>query len=190
MEITQKRHSTRTRYRFGEARVDYHVKDPSGEREFAVAYVDISRDRQKAVERNTWLRNAGYFWVALGALLTWLRFSDDKPGFPLSIWLVVGMGCIIAYHVRATRFIVLGSSKGNLYIVDDADGARILEQIETRRAAIMRAEYDFFPEGEAPERLRRRFTWLRDEGVLDDDEYKARLMLVDALGPPVEEPRA
>ncbi|MBN8480807.1 MAG: hypothetical protein J0L88_04360 [Xanthomonadales bacterium] len=184
MEIAQKRHSTRTRYRFGEQKLEYFVKDPSGEREFSVAYPEVSNERQTAVERNSWLRNAGWFWIALGAFLTWLRLTDGKDGFPVSIWLVIGIGCVIAYHVRVTRFIVLGSSKGNLYVVDDADGARILEQIATRRAAAMRAEYDFFPEGETPERLRRRFAWLRDEGALDEGEYKARLMLVDALEPP------
>ena len=184
MEITQKRFSNQTRYRFGDERLEYSIKDPSGEREFSIAYMAISSDRQTLVERNTWLRNAGALWIVVGALLTWMKFTDDKPGFPVSIWLVIGIGCWIAYRLRTTQYIVLGSEKGNLYVIDDADGARILEQVKARRSAAMRAEYDFFPEGDTPERLRGRFNWLHREGALTDDEHKARLMLVDALDPP------
>lgn len=183
MEITQKRFSNQTRYRFGDERLDYRIKDPSGEREFSIAYMAISNERQTFIERNAWLRNVGIFWAVLGAFLTWLKLSDDKPGFPLSIWLVIGIGCWVAYHFRTTRFIVLGSEKGNLFVIDDADGARILDELRTRRGAAMRAEYDFFPEGDSPERLRGRFNWLHREGALTDDEHKARLMLVDALEP-------
>ena len=182
VEIRQKRNSNRIRYVFGEDELQYSLQDSTGTRSFSVPYTDISRDRQTLVERNAWLRNVGLLWLALGAIYTGLAWFNEGKLQP-SIWLVLGAGCYAAYRLRATPFVILPSDKGNLLAVDDADGKAIVAEIESRRAAAFRAEYDFMPDGDSPEQLRGRFKWLHKEGALSDDELRERLQKVDALDP-------
>ena len=178
MEIRQKRLSHRTRYVFGDERLDYEWQDPSGSRSFSVDYTQIGRDRQTLVERNAWLRNAGLFWMVLGLFLSVLRYVDQHSLVP-SVWLPVGIGCLIAYRLRTLHFTIVPTEKGNLMVVGDDHREQILDEMGRRRSDALRREYDFFPEGEEPEQLRRRFRWLHEEGVLDAAELARRLRKID-----------
>ena len=134
------------------------------------------------MERNQWLGNVGTLWLLLGAGLTAFSFMGDA-GPKVSVWLWVGAACYAAYRYRTTRFTIVPTDKGNLCIIDDADGQRILEQIESHRARQFRSDYDFMPEGDSPEQHRARFKWLHKEGALSGDELKQRMAMVDALDP-------
>lgn len=181
MEISQKRSTARTRYVFHDDRVEYSWKDSSGSRSFSVPYLDISRDRQTLTERNVWLRNVGYFWTALGLLLLVISLNEEG-GIRGGLWLVLGVGCLAAYYAYPTKYKILPSDKGNLLVLDHGDaGARIEAEIEQRRAAQFRQEYDFFPEGDSPAQLRNRFNWLHREGALDDAQLQERLARVAAM---------
>lgn len=182
MEIRQKKHSNRIRFAFGEDALEYGIEDNSGSRTFSVGYTEISRDRQTLVERNQWLGNVGLLWMILGAGLTAFSFMGDGGG-RVSVWLWVGAACYAAYRYRSTRFTIVPTDKGNLCVIDDADGPRILEELATRRAEQFRGEYDFMPESETPEQHRARFKWLHKEGALSDDELKERLSVIDAMDP-------
>lgn len=180
MEIAQRRNANRIRYVFEETSLQYQLQDGSGSRSFSVDYTDISRDRQTLVERNDWLRNVGLLWLALGVVMTAIKWIGGEGGVP-SLWLFIGAGCYTVYRLRSTPFTILPTSKGNLLVIDNVDGGRILDEIATRRSAAYRAEYDFFPEGETPAQHRRRFKWLHEEGALSDEELRERLERVQAM---------
>ena len=185
MEIKQRAQSNRITYAFEDDRIRYAWQDSSGSRSFTVGYAEISRDRQTLVERNPWLRNAGLFWMALGLLLTAFGYYEQKSLVP-SIWLLIGAGCYVAYRLRAVGFTIIPTEKGNLLVIQDADGERILREIEARRADYLRREYDFVPEGDGPEQLRKRYRWLHEEGALTEDELGKRLQRIDAVDPAVQ----
>lgn len=181
MEVKQSRNSNRIRYVFGEDELQYSLEDTSGSRSFSVGYTDISRDRQTLLERNQWLGNVGLLWPALGAVLTVVSFFGEKGSisFWIWIWIWIGAGCYAVYRLRTTRFTIVPSEKGNLLVIDDEEGKRILSEIESRRAAQYKAESDFMPENDTPEQLRGRFKWLHREGALTEEELKARLVVID-----------
>lgn len=179
MEISQKRGSRRTRYVFQEDRLEYAWNDSSGSRSFSVPYTGISRDRDTLTERNEWARNAGILWIIIGAGLAAIGLANGT-GARGGFWLLLGIGCVAWWWFRVSRYTVLPSEKGNLLVIDGPDGQAVLEQIDARRAAQFRAEYDFFPEGETPEQLRSRFRWLHREGALDDETLQQRLAEVEA----------
>lgn len=181
MEIAQKRGSSHTRYKFHEDRVEYSWKDSSGSRSFSVQYTDISRDRQGLTERNVWFRNVGILWLLIGGVQLAVTWSSAQ-GARGSLWLILGAACVAVYYFRTISYTILPSDKGNLLVIDDEDGSRIIEEIERRRVAQFRAEYDIFPEGDNPEQLRNRFSWLHREGVLSEAELEQRLA---AIGEPV-----
>jgi hypothetical protein len=182
MEIAQKKHSNRVRYVFGDDELDYQLQDSSGSRSFSVGYAGISRDRQTLVERNQWLRNVGLLWILLGGVFTGISLTGDQ-GLKISVWLWVGLACYGAYHFFSTRYTIIPTESGNLLVIDDADGQRILDEIASRRAGYLRREFDFMPESESPEQHRGRFKWLHREGALSEDELKQRLATIDAMDP-------
>ena len=79
-----------------------------------------------------WVTSAycGWCW-ARG--LTAVSFAGDE-GPKVSIWLWVGAACYALYRFRTTRFIIVPTDKGNLCVIDDDDGKRILDEIGSRRA--------------------------------------------------------
>lgn len=180
MEIRQKKNSNKVGYVFKDDELEYSVEDGSGSRSFSVPYSALGRDRQTLVERNQWLRNVGLIWIVLGAALTGLSLTGDG-GFRVSFWLWVGLICYGIYHFRFTKFTIVPTERGNLLIIDDEDGARILKEIDARRVAYLRKEYDFLPEADSPEKLRGRVQWLHREGALSDEGLRQRLLTIDAL---------
>ncbi|RYF31393.1 MAG: hypothetical protein EOO23_02725 [Comamonadaceae bacterium] len=180
MEIKQSRHSNRIRYVFGEDQVQYSLQDGSGSRSFSVQYTEISRDRQVLEERNQWLRNVGLLWLLLGGGITVASFLGEGPA-KLSFWLWLGAFCYAVYRLRWTRFTILPTDKGNLLVIDDAEGPRVIQELESRRAAQFLREYDFIDENETPEQQRKRFKWLRSEGALSEEEFQERLAMIEPV---------
>lgn len=174
MDIQQKKFSHSARFEFGEDELRYTQKDGSGSRSFSLPYTAISRDRQTLEVRNDWLRNVGLLWILLGAGLTAMAWFGDQV-LRISPWVWVGLACYAVYRFRSTAFTILPTEKGNLLVIDDKDGPKVLREIEQRRAEHMRREYDFFPEGDTPEQLAGRFRWLHREGALSDAELEQRL---------------
>lgn len=181
VEIKQSRNSNRIRYQFGEDELNYSLEDSSGSRSFSVQYTDISRDRQTLEERNQWLRNAGLLWIALGGVLTAMSYFGEGP-FRASFWLWIGLGCYAAYWFRRTKFTILPTDKGNLLVIDNDDGPRLIQEIESRRAAQFLREYDFMDADETPEQQRKRFKWLHSEGALSDEEFQRRVAMIGEVG--------
>jgi len=177
VEIKQSRNSNRIRYQFGEDELSYSLEDSSGSRSFSVQYTEVSRDRQTLEERNQWLGNVGLLWIALGAVLTAMSYFGAGP-FRASFWLWIGLGCYAVYWFRRTKFTILPSEKGNLLVIDNADGPRLIQEIESRRAAQFLREYDFLDANETPQQQHRRFKWLHSEGALSQEEFQKRLAMI------------
>src|SRR3546814_3552460 len=186
MKYSQRKHTDVTRFAVCDEALAYIREDTSCSRSYSVPYTDISLDLHTLVGRNPWLGNVGLLWLLLGAGLTAFSFMGDG-GPRVSVWFWVGAACYAAYRYRTTRFTIVPTDKGNLCVIDDADGQRILEQIELHRARQFRSEYDFMPEGDSPEQLRGRFKWLHKDGALSDEELRQRMVTVDALDQAREE---
>ena len=188
LEIKQSRHSNRIGFVFKDDELQCSLTDSSGSRSFSVPYTDISRDRQTREERNQWLRNVGLLWIAIGVFDTATAWFGRQSFVP-SYWLLLGAACYAVYRFRTTNFTILPTDRGNVLVIDDVDGPRVINEIETRRAAQYRQEYDFVNAEEVPEQQRNRFKWLHREGALSDAELHERLLEVD-VDEPVTEVRA
>lgn len=180
MEIAQKRNSNRIRYVFEDDKLRYAIADGSGRREFSVRYDQISREMQSLEERSTWFRNAGALWLLLGLVLTTLDWSKFGR-LDMSIWVPIGVICLSIYWLRVTRFLIFPSEQGNLLVIDNADGKRIVEELFRRRADYLRREYGVVRAGDTPDHLRGRLRWLHEEGALDERQLSERLEEVESL---------
>ena len=181
--IEQKRASTTIRYRFLPDQLHYSVKTPDLSREFSVNYIGVSRDRQTLAERKTSYRMLALFWVALGSVMIGVSVLTNNTAAigTGSLWLILAAGSYAYYRRSLKQYVIVPTDSGNMLILESESGRKILAEIEQRRADSLREQYDFFPEGESPERLRERFKWLLSEDALNKQQYSERMDRVDAM---------
>lgn len=178
--LEQKRFSTRTRFEFGDEDFAYRLETSGSSRSCRIEYVELSADRETVVERNEWWRNVGILWVLIAVVSIALQTTGEQP-VRIPIWLWLGLVSYAVYHFRVVRYQIIPSNRGNVVIIDDGTGARIIDLLLARRAERLRKQYDYIATDEHPEQQRRRFQWLRQQGVMDDNEVSARLLQLDAM---------
>lgn len=189
LRLEQKRAGAKTFFEFGEDALRYGLDDGNASRTWTIEYAELSVDRERFVERNTWWRNVGAIWVVLGTVLTAMDWTKTQV-FGLSIWLPLGAACLVWYALRIRRFIVVPSPRANVLVIDDASAAAVLAEIDRRRAAQLRDRFDYLSPDESPEQQRHRVLWLQRQGSLDDHEVSARLLQIDLMAQsPSTDPR-
>lgn len=170
MHYNQKKHSNRTSLRFSDDTLDYCIKEASNTTSFSVDYEEIPFQASYYEERNVWFRNAGYFWLLLGAVITIHKISSEQSFFP-SIWIFVGVGCIIAYYFFTTAYSVFDTSKGRIFIIKDSQHETIVKEIDDRRKACIRQRYGHIDFSNDPEREAQRQLWLFEHNIISQIEY-------------------
>lgn len=178
--FNQRKFGSETQFDFDLDNLKYRVSDKSGSNTFNTPYAEIGRERDLLVERNTWLQNVGYLWLALGAVLTGISYFGSGALRP-SLWLFVGAGCVGVAWLRTIRYTKLVGDRGTVFIMQDRQHDAILAQIEARRVDQLRRWYDFFDADEDAGRQRNRFEWLRRQDALDDAELAQRLQKLEGM---------
>lgn len=89
-----------------------------------------------------WLMNVGLLWMALGALLTAVKFAQAQAMVP-SFWLWVGLGCACSAWLRAVRYLKIPAANGTLLIIEDEQKAVLLAELAGRRMNQLRRWHDF-----------------------------------------------
>ena len=174
MKIEQKRFSTKTSFNFEDDGITYEIRDGSGGTTFRTDYEDIAFETSFFEERNVWLRNAGYFWLALGLLGMAIRFSDTGRPVP-PIWLYIGIGCVVAYYWRRSSYTVFDAPKGRIHVIRDQKHDAIVDELVKRRRACYRSRYAAVDPTTSPELEERRFAWLHEHDIISDKEHAAAL---------------
>lgn len=165
MKISQRKFSTKTSFSFEDDGLTYEVRDGSGAVAFRADYEDISFETSYSEERNLWLRNAGYFWVAIGILATIMR------GPTLSLWLLLGIGCLIAYFWRRIAYTIFDAPKGRILVIRDDKHDEIINEIISRRRACLRSRYATVDPTNTPQNEERRFGWLLEHEIISNEEH-------------------
>lgn len=178
--ITQKRFSTRTRFELGESDFAYRLDNDGSSCTYRLEYVELSSDRETLVERNGWWRNVGLLWMLIGVFSAVVVYTGEHQ-LRLPIWLWLGIICYGVYQFRVIRYQIIPAERCNVVIIDDASGAEVIRELESRRATQLRQRFDYLAADEHPEHQRRRIEWLGKQGALDANEVSARLLQLDAL---------
>ena len=170
MEIVQKRYSTRVSFAFGDSELRYVVKDAGGSHTFSLPYASIPGDLDEIVERNAWFRNAGIFWVALGVLQVALTWQQGR-GLRGSLWLSLGVACLVAYVLRKTTYSIITTPKGRILVIRDRLHDRVMSEIVERRRGQWRDWYATVDLANDPAREIAKFDWLKEREAITDAEH-------------------
>ena len=166
----QKRRDTLIKFDLRTDFVDYDIRDKSGTAGFRVAYGALPHRVDERNYRNEWLRNVGLLWVIIGVILAVLRFSND--GTPFSIWLPVGLGCLLWYWLTIERYSALETPEGKILVLKDRQHDEIITELVNRRIAELKRRYAFIDHDNDKTSELNKLNWLVDNKVVTEEEFK------------------
>lgn len=171
MQVIQKHFSNRATFGFGEARLAYTIRDASGSRSFALEYGYIPTEASELEERAPWLRDAGIFLTALGLLLAGVQLALGQPPAAL-IWLPIGLVALVAYRGLRTRYTVIATEMGRIFVIRDGRHDEVMNELGRRRTAQWRQWYAEVDLDNDPDSEMDKFDWLRERKVITEAEYQ------------------
>lgn len=191
MKIVQKRLSNVHTFEFNEKFFNFAYKDKSGSGDIDVAYANLSRKTSTKIEDNSWWRNAGYIWCGIGILNIGMGLAAGEGAAGRGFWLMVGLACVAVYHLTRVKYTVLGFDGGNVFIIQDAKTHdRVFQELMDRRKTQLRALYGDVDLDSNLERETSKFEYLKEQGVLSDEEADAKIRQAAAtFGDAAENPR-
>ena len=177
IRIAQKRHSTRITFLFDDDELAYTIEDGSGRHTFRVPYASIPTDVDELIERNAWFRNAGIFWMCLGLLQIGMRWQQDRE-LHGSLWLTLGVVCVVVYAFRRTSYSIISTERGRVFIIRDQSHDRVMNEIDTRRKQHLRERYATVDLGNERDRELQKFDWLKEAGAISEAEHAAAVAAI------------
>ena len=90
MEIKQKKKSNKHTFTFHDDYFNFAYEDKSGSGDIDMNYADFPKKSSIQIEQNEWLRNAGYFWMALGLFQLGYAIYSEASLSGTGFWMLVG----------------------------------------------------------------------------------------------------
>lgn len=177
MQVIQKHLSNRATFGFGKAQLVYTIRDASGCRSFAVEYGYIPTEASELEERVPWLRDVGIFLTVLGLLLTGAQLALGQPPAAL-IWLTVGLLALLAYRGLRTRYTVIATEMGRIFVIRDGRHNEVMDELSRRRTAQWRQWYAEVDLDNDPDSEMDKFDWLRERNVISETEYQEAMKTI------------
>ncbi|GJL95402.1 MAG: hypothetical protein DHS20C05_18070 [Hyphococcus sp.] len=141
MNFQQKKMATHTWFTFEEKELEYRVRDNNGDVNFSIEYGSIPAASRSVFDRNTWLRNVGFIWCALGVINIGLALMNSEDLAGSGFWLMIGLGCLVFYRLTWAEFTVVDTQEGSIWVVKDDQHDDILAKITEKRKAELLAWY-------------------------------------------------
>ncbi len=177
MEIIQKRFSNRATFSFGESQLKYTIKDSGGSQSFSIDYGSIPAEVGEREERNAWFRNVGIFWIAIGVLQIGARFTEQGR-LKGSIWFTLGILCFIVYWAAKTRYSVINTDKGLIFIIKNKQHDQVMNELDARRKRQWRQLYGEVDLTNDLAREIEKFRWLKENNVISEAEYNEAVIKI------------
>ena len=184
MTFEQKRLSNRVRLTFRDDALEYRFEDASHARTLTLDYRELPFTHTEYTEKFEALRGLAFVWLFLAGL-NGLRALGGELGFLVaSVVLVLLAGASwLGYRRLSATFTVIDADQGRLLLLHDGQYERIMGEIAQRRRDALLAEFGAVDEDNDPEEERRKFAWLRDRGVLTEDEYQRKVAEIGGAAP-------
>ncbi len=188
--MTQKRLGVTLVYRFNSDKMDYLLRDYTGERQFLVSYEDITLDRPSALTVNNRILYRRLLMIPLVALVISVMAADFNPS--LSRWLsysalVVFCVLAVAHYLKllAIPYTLLtisppspGSGGLPIRIIKDKDHDAVLGELTARWRARIRFLHGTPNLSNDPAREAAKFKFMKEKSVITDDEYDAAMKVL------------
>ncbi len=182
MKIVQKKIGHRVQVELRDDDFVYTVRDLYGTKTFKVRYFDFEPDPLEEFQENRLpALFIGSFFFIMGVAQFLMRGSNEKLGISGPIWILIGVLALLVYKLRLTTHILHATREGSVVFLKDEKYDEILRQISARRNSMLKAELDLVdPTADLAQEIAK-FQWLREQGVLSDEELSERIREVHAF---------
>jgi hypothetical protein len=180
--IRQSRFGRTTEFRFGEDKLAFSLRDPSGEVSFSTFYNNIDLDNTSTVSVNAGRR---YFLiglvvtVAVGVAIQ--SNVRSMAGYGLLLCVIIYIAFLVVARTLklfTVKFTILRPSgqSGNLVrVIHDRNHDRIVARIKAGWVARLRKLHLAINPANPRTGEMQKFRWLLDHGVIDTAEYKGAI---------------
>lgn len=146
-------------------------KESSSSVSFSVDYTQLPLDKSEIEDRNVWFRNAGLLWLLIGSVQFALTLSTNKPldGY---FWIIVGALCVAIYFLTVTKFTVISTEKGRIFIIKDGKHDSIINELFDRRKKKLISRYGDIDFSNDPDNEISKFHWLKNQEVISHSEFE------------------
>ncbi len=182
MKIDQRKFSHRHSFEFEDDRLSVTYQDRSGTQEVEVAYADLPLKTAVRIIENVWLRNVGYLWCALGAVMVVLAFINNRPlsgaGSP---WIPLGVGCLLWAYYTKVHFTLFETRSGTVWVIQNGEQHdKIVAEMRDRRKQQLLNWYGAIDLDNDPDKEIAKFRWLVDQKALTAEEAQRNIAHVMA----------
>lgn len=164
--IVQKKNGNVISFDFREQDFVYSFQDKSLSQQKEILFTTVdTKDISTYTERPEWFRNVGIIWIVLsiGEMILY------RSGL---IWFLLACIFLLIYWFRTTHFSLLEWTGGNIFVLKDKYHDIIIDKIRSEKKSILRKRYLPKDDQELQWADVSRFEWLRDEGVISQDELR------------------
>ena len=178
----QKAHKKEIRVSFLEDKLDYAMRDQSGEREFSVFYESINlNDPSMMLVKDAQRSRRLFYFISLVILsVAFLSLHDQSEGDLQSLYLALALLSVSAGFAvnlfmqrKSIRYkIFQTSNKGPLHFIQNEDYPSIEKEITDRwvtRAKKLYGTINFLNDFNKEQQ---KFEWLKHNNVITEEEYK------------------
>ena len=183
LAFSQKRLSNRLRFTFREEDLEHRLEDASHAHEFRVPYDALPFTHTEFTEKFEALRGLTFVWLFLALLNALRALGDLSFGVAALVLLALAGASWLGYRRLSATFFVMDTEQGRIMVLHDGQEERIMGEMAQRRRDALLAEYGAVDHDGDPERERAKFAWLRDRGVLTEDEYQEKLAEIGGEAP-------
>lgn len=177
-EVVQKKFFNTIKFEFGSESFKYYRKDNQTEEQFRVAYTSVPNDRSTFTDKNIWLRNVGFIWCLLGLIILGFGAVDGSLSIADGLWLLLGAICLIVFKYAQVKYTIFRTAKGNVLVLQNDDHEKVVDEIfKYRREQFLMIYGDINSENDINEEIGK-FKWLRDEGVITDNEFDKKIKII------------
>lgn len=170
MDITQRRITTTTTFRFDAETLTHSRTDLQGAHSTELPYGSIGMDPHTNVERNDILFCGGLLlllWGLSQALHGLLH--DDVLAL---VFLFPGLAGLILYRLTSITVTYLDSDDGEIAVLHDGQQDRVIEEIARRRKNQLLDWYGTINFANDPDDEIRKFHWLHSQQLISDDRLE------------------
>ena len=188
MEIEQKHCFNSTQFIFDRDHLSYTRKHLGGSLSFDMNYVDIPMENWDLEERIPWFCNTGivlmmiWFCQILSGLIDPLSAAGTFLHWPLA-----AICCLGIYRYAVTRFTVFKTDQGKLYLICDDQYEAVMDEINSRRKSQLLIWYGEIDYTNDPGEEIQKFHWLKQQGVIGDDEFESICTRIHVFHGPMQE---
>lgn len=184
----QKRLSNRVWLTFRDEDLEYRFEDASHARKFRVEYRELPFTHTEYTEKFEALRGLAFVWLFIAGLNALRALADPAFGVAAVVLVLLAGASWIGYKKLSATFTVMDTEHGRLLLVHDGDYERIMAEMAQHRRDVLLAELGDVDHDGDPDQERAKFAWLRDRGVLTEDEYQQKMAEIGGGAPSL--PRA